>query len=239
MISAGRVMMIPKGDWVYDVDYQLLDVVIHNRLSWICKKLDVRTDEESGEIITSCYNQEPALDSEYWQPICVPLEDTIKDFNTISAENIKYNNSNVKVVVNNLMESENLTHDLAFNTNNLALDNADKINELDGARGWKKAGETQIKGSVEVPIEAKEIYIYYTAGMSIYAPTAMIDDNCAETKAYKPGIAAGKAEYEYILIDYSKTNYYYVVTFGYCNVERENLPLQPVTTTIPIKVYYR
>lgn len=51
---AGRILIIPKGDWNSETTYEMLDLVRHNGTSWLAKK-------EST-------NVEPTeTNSEYWQ----------------------------------------------------------------------------------------------------------------------------------------------------------------------------
>lgn len=52
--SAGRVLLIPKGNWNGTDTYNCLDWVRHNRAAWVCKK--------------TCINSEPSeTNTEYWQ----------------------------------------------------------------------------------------------------------------------------------------------------------------------------
>lgn len=38
MTTAGRILIIPKGDYDSTVTYEMLDLVRHNNASWISKK---------------------------------------------------------------------------------------------------------------------------------------------------------------------------------------------------------
>ena len=38
MNSAGRILIMPKGEWKADIEYEMLDLVYHNGLSWLAKK---------------------------------------------------------------------------------------------------------------------------------------------------------------------------------------------------------
>lgn len=38
MTTAGRILIIPKGDWNANTDYDMLDLVRHNNASWISKR---------------------------------------------------------------------------------------------------------------------------------------------------------------------------------------------------------
>lgn len=56
MTTAGRILIMPKGDYNAETEYEMLDLVRHNGTSWLCK--------------TSCQNKEPtSANSEYWQSI--------------------------------------------------------------------------------------------------------------------------------------------------------------------------
>lgn len=56
MASAGRILIMPKGDWSADTTYEMLDLVYYNGSSWICKK-DVQGIEPTSTA------------TEYWQLI--------------------------------------------------------------------------------------------------------------------------------------------------------------------------
>ncbi len=54
MASAGRILIMPKGEWNTETEYEMLDLVNHNGTSWLAKKVSV--------------NIEPSdANSEYWQ----------------------------------------------------------------------------------------------------------------------------------------------------------------------------
>lgn len=54
MSSAGRILIIPKGDYSPETTYDMLDLVRHNGTSWLAKK------EVTGIEPTEA-------NSEYWQ----------------------------------------------------------------------------------------------------------------------------------------------------------------------------
>lgn len=55
-VSAGRVLLIPKGDWNAETTYTGLDWVRHNGAAWVCKN--------------TCTNVEPTEEnSDNWQII--------------------------------------------------------------------------------------------------------------------------------------------------------------------------
>ena len=38
MASAGRILIMPKGDWKEETEYEMLDLVYHNGTSWLAKR---------------------------------------------------------------------------------------------------------------------------------------------------------------------------------------------------------
>lgn len=53
MASAGRILIMPKGDWNAETEYEMLDLVCHNGTAWLAKKTSVGI--------------EPSVDNaEYW-----------------------------------------------------------------------------------------------------------------------------------------------------------------------------
>ena len=50
MASAGRILLIPRGRYDSTVTYQMLDVVLHNGVSWVCK-VEVTGVEPSDQAI--------------------------------------------------------------------------------------------------------------------------------------------------------------------------------------------
>lgn len=54
MTSAGKILIMPKGNYSSTASYEMLDLVLHNGTSWLAKK--------------SCKGVEPSsANSEYWQ----------------------------------------------------------------------------------------------------------------------------------------------------------------------------
>ena len=51
MASAGRILIIPKGDYSQDITYKMLDLVKHNGMAWLAKKTSVGIEptEENEE----------------------------------------------------------------------------------------------------------------------------------------------------------------------------------------------
>ena len=56
MASAGRILIMPKGNYDSSVTYEMLDLVYHNGKSWLAKKtaIGIEPSEANGE---------------YWQPM--------------------------------------------------------------------------------------------------------------------------------------------------------------------------
>ncbi len=58
MAVAGRILMIPKGDYDANTDYEMLDIVNHNGNTWIARK--------------SSKGIEPSeANKDYWQKLLV------------------------------------------------------------------------------------------------------------------------------------------------------------------------
>ena len=57
MASAGRILIMPKGDWSAETEYEMLDLVFHNGASWLAKKnaVGIEPREENAE---------------YWMKMC-------------------------------------------------------------------------------------------------------------------------------------------------------------------------
>ena len=53
MASAGRILIIPKGNYDSSVTYEMLDLVYHNGTSWLAKKTVVGVEPSEAN-------------SEYW-----------------------------------------------------------------------------------------------------------------------------------------------------------------------------
>lgn len=56
MLSAGRILIIPKGDYDESATYEVLDLVNHDGNTWIARK-------SSKGVVPSVEN------SEYWQKL--------------------------------------------------------------------------------------------------------------------------------------------------------------------------
>lgn len=54
MASAGRILILPKGDYDPSITYEMLDLVNHNGKSWLAKKTSVGIEPSDAN-------------SEYWQ----------------------------------------------------------------------------------------------------------------------------------------------------------------------------
>jgi hypothetical protein len=54
MANAGRILILPKGDWEETTTYENLDLVRHNNTSWLAKQASVGIEPSSAN-------------SEYWQ----------------------------------------------------------------------------------------------------------------------------------------------------------------------------
>ena len=82
--SAGRVLLIPKGDWNANTTYTGLDWVRHNGAAWVCKN--------------TCTNIEPTYaNTNYWQLIS-------KDGDSVTADTAM-SDSSTNAVQNKVIKS--------------------------------------------------------------------------------------------------------------------------------------
>ena len=51
MASAGRILIMPKGNWSAETEYEMLDLVYHNGTSWLAKTISkgIEPSEANGE----------------------------------------------------------------------------------------------------------------------------------------------------------------------------------------------
>ena len=59
MASAGRILIIPKGNWDEETEYNMLDLVFHNEASWIGKRASVGkepTEDNKDDWMKMCGN---------------------------------------------------------------------------------------------------------------------------------------------------------------------------------------
>lgn len=51
MASAGRILIMPKGEWNAETEYKMLDLVYHDDTSWLAKKyvVGIEPSEANGE----------------------------------------------------------------------------------------------------------------------------------------------------------------------------------------------
>ncbi len=59
MTSAGRILIMPKGDYNAETEYEMLDLVKHNGTSWLSKKESIGIEPSNDN-------------SEYWQNLFEP-----------------------------------------------------------------------------------------------------------------------------------------------------------------------
>lgn len=86
--SAGRVLLIPKGDWNPNTTYTGLDWVRHNGAAWVCKN--------------TCTNIEPTLENiNYWQLISKDGDSVTADTTMSSTSTNAVQNKVIKSYVDN------------------------------------------------------------------------------------------------------------------------------------------
>ena len=80
MISAGRILIMPKGDWNAEAEYGMLDLVKHNGTSWLAKKESIGIEPSNDN-------------SEYWQNMFEP-ETFVESMIEAKVKEYMENNSN-------------------------------------------------------------------------------------------------------------------------------------------------
>ena len=61
MASAGRILILPKGEYNANTTYEMLDLVFYNETSWLAKKTVVGIEPSEAN-------------SEYWHKLCEKLD---------------------------------------------------------------------------------------------------------------------------------------------------------------------
>ncbi|MBE7053832.1 MAG: hypothetical protein E7391_06115 [Ruminococcaceae bacterium] len=56
MASAGRILIMPKGNWNVETEYEMLDLVFHSGTSWIAKETSVGLEPSDAN-------------AKYWQKV--------------------------------------------------------------------------------------------------------------------------------------------------------------------------
>ena len=89
--SAGRVLLIPKGEWNSTTEYSNLDIVHHNTSTWVCKK--------------TCIGVEPSdAQTSYWQAMAKDATEQIATTSTnglmSASDKTKLNSIAAKAEVN-------------------------------------------------------------------------------------------------------------------------------------------
>lgn len=81
MANAGRILILPKGDYDASATYEMLDLVFYNGTSWIAKKTVAgiepnRTNGEYWQSVISFNRIETSITSEYSNKPIVLLRDS-------------------------------------------------------------------------------------------------------------------------------------------------------------------
>ena len=65
MASAGRILIIPKGDYNAETTYEMLDLVKHNGTSWLAKKtvIGIEPTVENDEHWQNMFEAEAFVDA--------------------------------------------------------------------------------------------------------------------------------------------------------------------------------
>lgn len=77
MQEAGRILLMPKGDYTAGTTYAMLDIVNHNSASWVCKK--------------DCTGQEPSdSNTEFWQRFGTAVDMSNLNAKTLDGHGAEY-----------------------------------------------------------------------------------------------------------------------------------------------------
>ena len=134
MASAGRILIIPKGNYDASVTYEGLDLVYHNNTSWIAKKTTVGIEPNN-------------TNSEYWHKLCESTDTTAIEQRLVALENksdvdlsiyalkssLESTNSNVSDVTEVALEAREIAYTNMANVktvSNSVTDLSNQINNL-------------------------------------------------------------------------------------------------------------
>jgi hypothetical protein len=70
MATAGRILIIPKGKYNEETQYELLDLVSHGGKGWICKKTCIGIEPVDGEYWAECLDVSEELNGHTHSSIC-------------------------------------------------------------------------------------------------------------------------------------------------------------------------
>lgn len=78
MASAGRILIIPRGDWNDASTYEMLDLVRHNGTSWLAKKevVGIEPTIENNEYWQNVFDAEAFVDARIEAKIKEYMEQT-------------------------------------------------------------------------------------------------------------------------------------------------------------------
>ncbi len=97
MSSAGRILIMPKGNWNAETEYEMLDLVYHNGRSWLAKK-NVMGIEPSD------------ANSEHWMKMCeADLTECLKLSGGTLSGNLRVEKDLPRVQLKNLSTKRTLT----------------------------------------------------------------------------------------------------------------------------------
>ena len=65
MESVGRILILPKGTWNSETEYEMLDLVYHGGTSWLAKKTSagVEPTDANGEYWQKVFDADAYLDA--------------------------------------------------------------------------------------------------------------------------------------------------------------------------------
>lgn len=65
MTVAGRILIMPKGDWTSATTYEMLDLVKHNGTSWLAKQTStgIEPTEDNSEYWQNMFDADAFVDA--------------------------------------------------------------------------------------------------------------------------------------------------------------------------------
>ena len=117
MATAGRILIIPKGRYNEETQYDMLDMVSHGGKGWVCKRTCIGIAPEEGEYWAECLNVSEELNeidsridevNDKVDEICLSQDNTLdtKVTNSFTASRALMSDSNGKVAVSAVTSTE-------------------------------------------------------------------------------------------------------------------------------------
>ena len=133
MASAGRILIMPKGNYDANTEYEMLDLVFHGGASWVAKK--------------NAKGIEPSLaNEEYWMLMCSGTDITALEQRMASLEASFVNLANEEEVDLSAYAKQSALDALTVNMQNLGLAVNGLSNEVEGVKSTVSGLSTDVGG---------------------------------------------------------------------------------------------